>query len=118
MSTADERPSDGDRHTDAATAFVRRVRKANIDGLESLILFGSTARGEAAGLDSDVDFLVVVGEAADTDTVENTLRDIAYDVMLEYGPVVEVHTVSESTFEQRREHPFVRQAMRDGEMYG
>lgn len=105
-------------HTDAATAFVRRVTAADLDSIESLILFGSTARGEATGLESDVDFLAVISEAADTEAVEAELRELAYDVMIEYGPVVEVHTVSESTFEARRDHPFVRNAVRDGEVYG
>lgn len=117
MSETDDRSDAGSAHTDAATAFVRRVEAAGIDGVESLILFGSTARGEARGLESDVDFLAVVAEAADTQAVGDALRDIAYDVMIDHGPVVEVHTVSASTFEKRREQPFVRNVMRDGEVY-
>lgn len=99
-------------HASAAAAFVRRV-SGRIPELESLILFGSTARGEAAGLDSDVDFLAVASDASDESAIENELKDVAYDVMLEHGPVVEVHLISRSTFEQRRDHPFVRQIVRD-----
>lgn len=104
-----------DSHRAAARAFVRQVRDRDLD-LESLILFGSTARDEAAGLESDVDFLAVVPDEAD-ETVADELRDIAYDVMLEHGPVVEVHVVSRSTFEARRDHPFVRGVVRGGEVH-
>lgn len=110
-------PDSVDSHTAAANAFVRRVEALDTEGLESLILFGSTARGEASGLDSDVDFLAVVGDDADRATIEDELRDAAYDVMLEHGPVVEVHVLSRSTFETRRDHPFVDRAVRDGDAY-
>lgn len=108
---------DTNSHTAAATAFVRAVESLDIRGLESLFLFGSTARGEAAGLDSDVDFLAVIADDANKQAVEDQLRDAAYDVMLEYGPVVEVHVLTRSTFERRRSHPFVKRAVREGEVY-
>lgn len=106
-----------DRHAAAASAFARRV--ADDPDLEELLLFGSTARGEASGLESDVDFLAVVSDDADRPAVEDRLRDAAYDVMLEHGPVVEVHVVSRSTFEGHRSrgHPFVRRVLDDGEAY-
>lgn len=108
---------DTDIHTAAAEAFVQRIDEAAVQGLESLRLFGSTARNEATGLDSDVDFLAVVSDDADKHTVEDQLREIAYDVMLDHGPVVEVHVLSQSSFEQRRDHPFVRRAVREGEVH-
>jgi predicted nucleotidyltransferase len=117
VSTPDEHSEDGEPHTSAATAFVRRVNERDIEALESLILFGSTARNEATGLKSDVDFLAVVSDDSDKSTVRDELHDIAYDVMLEYGPVVEVHVFSRSAFDQRRDHPFVRRAVRDGEIH-
>jgi len=104
-------------HELAASAFARRVRGRDLEGLESLILFGSTARGEASGLESDVDFLAIVSNDAANSAVEDELRDIAYDVMLEHGPVIEVQVVSRSTFERRREHPFVRRVLREGEVH-
>jgi predicted nucleotidyltransferase len=84
-----------------------------------LYLFGSTARGEANALDSDVDFLAVASDDADKSAVEDQLRDIAYDVMLEHGPVVEVHVISESTFQSRRTdgHPFITQVLAEGRSY-
>lgn len=108
---------DAEAHAVVATAFVRHVENRDMQGLNSLILFGSTARGDASGLESDVDFLAVVADDADKPVIEDQLRDIAYDVMLEYGPVVEVHVLTQSTFEQRRGHPFLNRALRDGEAY-
>jgi predicted nucleotidyltransferase len=110
-------PGGNDSHSAAARAFARRVRDRESVELDALILFGSTARGEASGLGSDVDFLAVVPDEADRPAVEDELRDVAYDVMLEFGPVVEVHVVTRRTFEQRRDHPFVRRAVREGEAY-
>ena len=51
------------------------------------------------------------------DTVVESLRDLAYGVMLEYGPVVELHLLDESTFEAYRQegHPFVRRVLTDGQ---
>jgi hypothetical protein len=37
--------------------------------------------------------------------------------MLEFGPVVEVHVLSRTEFERRRDQPFVRRALGDGETY-
>lgn len=104
-------------HDEAADAFARRVR--DHDALEALFCFGSTARGEASGLASDVDFLAVVPDDADRDAVADDLRERAYDVMLEYGPVVEVHVLSQSTFEAYREqeHPFVTRVLREAHAY-
>lgn len=109
----------GRAHSRAAEAFVEAVRERNLPAVEGLYLFGSTARGEASGLSSDVDFLAVVSDAADTQGTAEKLRDIAYDVMLEYGPVVEIHAISRSSFEARREggHPFVRRVIAEGRSY-
>jgi predicted nucleotidyltransferase len=117
-----ETPSGRERgasHEAAATAFARRVRGEDLPGLEALILFGSTARGEASGLDSDVDFLAVVADGTDRSAIEERLRDVAYDVMLEFGPVVEVHVLSRSEIDRYHElgHPFVRRVFGEGESY-
>lgn len=107
------------RHRRAAEAFVERVRERELPGVERLYLFGSTARGEADGLASDVDFLVVLSDAVDRRRSEAALREAAYDAMLEHGPVVELHVLTESAFERRRKenHPFVRRVLREGRLY-
>lgn len=117
MTKTDELSPGSNSHTSAATAFVRAVRERDIQNLERIILFGSTVREEAHDLASDVDFLAVISDDADRPALEDELREIAYDVMLEHGPVVEVHVFSRSTFEQRRDHPFIRRVVREGEVY-
>lgn len=107
------------QHRQAAEAFARRVRARDVEGIQELLLFGSTARGEAEGLASDVDFLVVVSDDVDLATVREELRDVAYDVMLDYGPVVQTHVLSRSEFEtdRRTAHPFVENVLREGRSY-
>jgi predicted nucleotidyltransferase len=85
-----------------------------------LFLFDSTARGEATGLSSDVDFLAVIADDADRDAVVEALEDAAYDAMLEHDPVVEVHVLTRSEFERRRERgdPLVRRVLHEGRSYG
>lgn len=107
-----------DAHTAAAEAFAERARDRFGDTVDDLYVFGSTARGKARGLSSDVDVLVVLADDADHAAVDDALHDIAYDVMLEYGPVVELHVLTESAFERTKgENPFVRRAVSEGRSY-
>lgn len=108
-----------DAHTDAAKAFIDRARSQHGDDLIELYIFGSTVRGEATGRSSDVDVLIVLPDGPDRDAIANSLRDIAYDVMLEYGPLVELHILDEPTFERHRQegNPFVRNVLREGRSY-
>ncbi|WP_158057957.1 nucleotidyltransferase domain-containing protein [Halorussus halophilus] len=110
-----------DAHTDAAAAFVDRARSRHGDEITELYVFGSTVHGDAHGRSSDVDVLVVLGDDTKTDreTIADSLRDIALDVMIEYGPVVELHILSEATFEryQREGNPFIRNVVTEGRSY-
>ena len=106
-------------HTDAAEAFVDCARSRFGDDIDELYVFGSTVRGDADGLASDVDVLVVLDDDVDRDAVAEELRDIALDVMIEYGPVVELHVLSNATFTRyRREgNPFIRNVITQGRSY-
>lgn len=101
-------------HEDAVADFVDRVEAADLPGVRRLVLFGSVARGTQSD-DSDVDILAVLAEGADEVAVEERLRDLAYDVMLEHGTVFSTHDVTESTLDRRSDHPFFRHALVDGE---
>lgn len=105
-------------HAEAAEAFVERARSRFGEQIEELYLFGSTARGEAHGLSSDVDVLVVLDESH-RETTADGLRELAYDVMLEYGPVIELHILTTETFEryQREGDPFIRNVIAEGHSY-
>ncbi|MFB6140403.1 MAG: nucleotidyltransferase domain-containing protein [Halosimplex sp.] len=71
-------------HRDAVEAFVDRVEGGEFDAVRRLYLFGSVARGVHRS-DSDVDVFAVLADDADVSAVEEQLRDVAYDVMLERG---------------------------------
>ena len=106
-------------HQEAAAAFVEHARSQHSDDLVKLYVFGSTVRGEATGRSSDVDVLIVLSDDLSRDAVAESLRDIAYDVMLEHGPVVELHILDEPTFERHRRegNPFVRNVLKEGRSY-
>ena len=105
-------------HRDAVDAFVDRVETESLDAVQRLYLFGSVAHGVHRP-DSDVDIFVVVDDRADVSAVEEQLRDVAYDVMLERGATFSIHGVSESTLERRGDHPFFRTMLDEGEqIYG
>jgi predicted nucleotidyltransferase len=116
--TANESTS-ADVHTAAAEAFVDRARSQHGDEIAELYVFGSTVRGETHGLASDVDVLIVLDDDADHEATADALRDIAYDAMLKYGPVVELHILSESTFTryQQEGNPFIRNVVTEGRSY-
>ena len=104
-------------HDEAIEAFVDRVVAAELAGLERLILFGSVAR-ESHSATSDIDILAVIREA-DEAAIEEQLREIAYEVMLEYGVVFSIQGITESTLENRSDHPFFKRALSEGEiLYG
>jgi len=106
-------------HADAAAAFVDRARSQYGDRITDLYVFGSTVRGEATGRSSDVDVLVVLSDRPERAATADSLRDIAYDVMLEYGPLVELHILDEHTFERQQQegNPFVQNVLKEGRAY-
>lgn len=104
---------DNQTHERAAEAFAQRARDALGDSIHELILFGSTVRGETRGQDSDVDIFVVL----DSTDHDDELNEIAFDVTLEYGVAVSVHTQPKERFEHRKDHPFVNQVLTEGRSY-
>jgi predicted nucleotidyltransferase len=98
---------------DAVAVFVERVAVTELSGLSRLVLFGSVARGVHSS-DSDIDILAVTDSATATPVVEERLRDLAYDVMLERGTVFSIHAVDESTRQQRSAHQFFKQVRAEG----
>jgi len=101
-------------HQRTFEAFAERARDALRDSIHKLLLFGSAARGETRRIDSDVDVFVVL----DTTEHADELRDIASEVQLEYEAVVSVHVKVKDRFEKRKNHPFVKNVLRDGRSHG
>lgn len=100
-------------HEAALADLVERVRAADPADVQRLILFGSVARA-AHDATSDLDLLVVVAETADRAAVEERIRDLAYDVMLDHGVAISIHGVSEATLAQREDHPFFARVRAEG----
>lgn len=103
----------GDPHERAFEKFARRATDRFGETIDLVILFGSAARGETRGIDSDVDIFIVVT----TPSVEDELRDLAYDVQLEFGVVLSLHVTTVNRFQERSDHPFVKNVLREGRAY-
>lgn len=104
-------------HERAAEVFSRRVRERHSGAVDMVMLFGSAARGEARGKDSDVDLLVIVCDG--DEDVEDDVRDLAYDLELEYGVPFSLVVKTESEYERQRSRPFLRTVEGDANvLYG
>lgn len=93
--------------------FAQAAQETLGDQVHEIILYGSTARGEATE-HSDVDILVVL------ETTEETklLYDLAFDIGLEHGVVISPHLKTKDNFEARKEYPFLQNVRREGRAYG
>lgn len=106
-------------HQRAAEAFARRARKQYGETIESIILYGSVARGEERGVDSDVDLLVVIRDAVDKTEFEEKVRDLAYEIELDRGIVLSLVVRSANEYERQQRSPFFRHVRRDAAiLYG
>ncbi len=87
---------DRDQHKEAFEAFAERVLD-RFSTVESVVLFGSVARGEH-GKYSDVDVLVRVTDLSDREAIE----EVALDTTSEYGipvtPVVITTDTEQTSF--------------------
>lgn len=102
-------------HEQAFEAFGKRATEAVGEEIQEMILYGSTARGETQGVKSDVDIFVVIQSGSET--VEETLDEIAYDVMLDYGVVISIMIKTDDEFETQREDPFIQTVLQEGRSY-
>ena len=103
-------------HEDVANAFVAAIDDRDVDGVERVFVFGSAAR-EAATLASDIDLFCVLNDRVDRRETTEQLRAIAFDLLVEYDTVIDVHTMAETRFQNRRDHPLIRQVIDDGVAY-
>jgi predicted nucleotidyltransferase len=102
-------------HEQAFKDFGQQATEAVGEEIQEIIVYGSTARGEAQGIKSDVDIFVVVESASEA--VEETLDEIAYDVMVDHGVVTSLMIKSVAEFETQREDPFIQTVLREGRSY-
>lgn len=86
-------------HEAAGRAFADRLRSEYPEGVGRVILFGSAARGEARGSESDVDVLVTVPSPGGPS--RERIHELAFEVTMEYGVTVTPHVVSEVEYADR-----------------
>lgn len=107
-----------EKYQKAVEEFVRRVRGKYKDKIDSIILFGSVARGEAKE-DSDVDILVVVKERNIEDMKE--IHGIAFEVSMEYSQGIspKIYAVDEILNRMEIGAPFIKEVLKEGvSLYG
>lgn len=101
------------RRERAFEEFARAVENTFGECVHKLILYGSTARGEATER-SDVDVLVVLNEETETEE----LFQLAFDIGVEYGVAIVPHLQTQDHFESRQDHPFLKNVLEEGHSYG
>ena len=101
------------RRERAFEAFARAVADALGDSIHEIILYGSTARGEATER-SDVDVLVVLNERTQTEEV----FQLAFDIGTEHGVAIVPHLQTRDHFESRQDRPFLKNVLNEGRSYG
>lgn len=106
-------------HRRAAEDFAHRARERFGDAISSVMLYGSVARGEARGVGSDVDLLVVLSDDIDEAAFEARVRDPAYDIELDRGVVLSLIVLTAAEYEDRSTRPFFQHVRRDVDvLYG
>jgi len=97
------------KYRGAVEEFVRRVLERYRDKIDSIILFGSVARGEAKE-DSDIDILVV-GDVSLEELVE-----VSFPILLEYGELISAKNMGKDRFDfsAKEGYSFVRNVLREG----
>lgn len=97
----------------AVDAAITSCASARKGGRFRMVLFGSHARGEA-GIDSDVDLLVVLPDEIATLQTEDRVRDAIYDFSLKSDYIFSVMVVSESQAEDMSGFMVFAQIEREG----
>lgn len=100
-----------EKYKKAVDEFVRRVEQDHRNEIESIILFGSVARGEARE-DSDIDILII------TKKEDFRLRRLfigkAFDIFMETGKNISVKVISHDDFRSQKNFSFLKNVIADG----
>ncbi len=80
--------------------------------IKKVILYGSHARGQATR-NSDVDVLVLVDESLAPYTVDKSLSDLLYDILLDEGELISAIVIPEVFFDTHN-LPFMLNVREEG----
>lgn len=92
-----------DNERQALDTLVQRLYARHGDHIQSVVLFGSKARGDA-GPDSDIDVLVVLNN--DDPDLRTSVRRLAARVSLEYDLLISVRATGRSHWEKLSRYHF------------
>jgi predicted nucleotidyltransferase len=91
--------------------FVKVALEKHGEKIETIILFGSVARGEAKE-DSDVDILIVT--KAEDFRLRRALIGIAFDILLQTEENISVKALSKEEFDRNKKFSFLRNVISEG----
>ena len=103
--------SDGDAQAEMVVRLRDKVRSRLGKHLRRIVLFGSRARGDA-GPDSDYDLLVVVDEV--NRNVNDTIDEIAGEMLYQFGIVVSAFPTTEESVQARPYSPLLMNIAKEG----
>jgi len=100
-----------EKYRKAVNEFVKKALDKYSDRIESIILFGSVARG-GAGEESDIDILVVTRK--EDFRLRRMLIEIAFDILLDTGENISVKALSKDEFERHKNFSFLKSVISEG----
>ncbi|MDP1553667.1 MAG: nucleotidyltransferase domain-containing protein [Methanobacteriaceae archaeon] len=100
-----------EKYQEAVQEFVRRIEKDHHNEIESIILFGSVARGEARE-DSDIDILIIIKE--EDFHLRRLFIGEAFDTFMKTGKNVSAKVISHNDFQLRKNFSFLKNVIADG----
>jgi hypothetical protein len=97
------------RYQKPLSEFVKETLEKYEEKIDSMILFGSVARGDAKE-DSDIDILVV------GDVGVEELVDISFSILLKYGKLISVKDMKKDHFNflVHEEYSFIKNVLGEG----
>lgn len=98
-------------YKEALDEFVKSVEKEHHNEIESIILFGSVARGEARE-DSDIDVLVITNK--EDFKLRRFFISKAFDVFIKTKKDISVKVISHDDFQLKKNFSFLKNVITDG----
>jgi uncharacterized protein len=104
-------PADKDLHVLSKCSEVVR----SVCSEAGVIMFGSRARGDA-GVQSDLDLLILLPDSVADQSIENTIHRLLYNVSIDEERVIAIMIYSQSDWNHpvRRQSPFYQTVIREG----